>query len=230
MIQKEDSVRKSDQNVLNPAKWLKKLTMILISVLLLTMFGLGGYWLSARQQQSPLIGLLTKLESSRLPTSSSIQQRSTNPTITADQAVPPVLPLDTSDWKVYRSGKYRFQVKHPGNWKVSVNQLEFNLISSSSGSYFVVVEERNPKSLTLDEWFKEATVVDRRPTIKASAQSTIINGNRVYLLETQLKPPNPLFEVYISDKKKRIFTLFAYSKNSADALILRQILRSWTPI
>jgi hypothetical protein len=52
MQQKEDLVHQSDQPVLSSPTWFKKLTMILTSVLLLSMFGLGGYWLGARQQQS----------------------------------------------------------------------------------------------------------------------------------------------------------------------------------
>jgi hypothetical protein len=60
MLLKEDLIHKSDQPVLNPPKWIKKLTMILTSVLLLTMFGLGGYWVGARQQQSSPPHLLTK--------------------------------------------------------------------------------------------------------------------------------------------------------------------------
>jgi hypothetical protein len=53
MQQKENLTNKSDKNARNSPKWLKKLTMILTSALLLTMFGLGGYWLGARQQQHP---------------------------------------------------------------------------------------------------------------------------------------------------------------------------------
>jgi hypothetical protein len=52
MLQKEDLAHQPDQPVLNSPKWPKQLTIILTSVLLLTMFGLGGYWLGARQQQS----------------------------------------------------------------------------------------------------------------------------------------------------------------------------------
>jgi hypothetical protein len=52
MHQKEDLVHQSDQNVWNSPKWFKKLTMILTSVLLLTMFAIGGYWWGARQQRS----------------------------------------------------------------------------------------------------------------------------------------------------------------------------------
>jgi hypothetical protein len=60
MLKKEDFVHQPDQPVLSSLTWIKKLTMILTSVLLLTMFGLGGYWLGARQQQSSPTDLLTK--------------------------------------------------------------------------------------------------------------------------------------------------------------------------
>jgi hypothetical protein len=52
MLQKEDFVHQSDHTVVNSSKHPKQLTIILTSVLLLTVFGLGGYWLSARQPQS----------------------------------------------------------------------------------------------------------------------------------------------------------------------------------
>jgi hypothetical protein len=52
MLQKEDLVRKYEQTVLNSRTWIKKLTLILASVLLLTMFRIGGYWLGTREQQS----------------------------------------------------------------------------------------------------------------------------------------------------------------------------------
>jgi hypothetical protein len=67
MLQKEDLTRQSDQPVLNSRKWPRTLTIILLYVLLLTMFALGGYWLGARRQQSLPTDLLTKLESNRLP-------------------------------------------------------------------------------------------------------------------------------------------------------------------
>jgi Leucine-rich repeat (LRR) protein len=76
MQQKEDSLHQSEQPVLNSPTWFKKLTMILTSVLLLTMFGLGGYWLGARRQQPSPTDLLTKLESSRLRTVPPSQQLS----------------------------------------------------------------------------------------------------------------------------------------------------------
>jgi hypothetical protein len=59
MLQKEDLGHQSDQPVSNSPKWIKKLTLILTSVLLLSVFGIGGYWLGAGQQQSIPTGILT---------------------------------------------------------------------------------------------------------------------------------------------------------------------------
>jgi hypothetical protein len=52
MLQKEDLIHQPDQPVVNSPKLPKRLTTILLYVLLLTMFGLGGYWVGAKQQQS----------------------------------------------------------------------------------------------------------------------------------------------------------------------------------
>ena len=107
MLQKEDLGHQSDQSVLDSPKRLKKLTMILASVLLLTMFGLGGYWVGARQQQSSPTDLLTKPEPSWLP-SATPARHSLIPTITTSQTDP------TSNWKIYRNTKIGFELKYRG--------------------------------------------------------------------------------------------------------------------
>jgi hypothetical protein len=78
MHKKEDSAHQPDGTASNSPKWIKKLTMILISVLLLTMFGLGGYWLGARQQQSSPRDFLAKPKS--IVSNPSVQPLSTTPT------------------------------------------------------------------------------------------------------------------------------------------------------
>jgi hypothetical protein len=113
MLKKEDLVHQSDKPVLNPSKWFKKLTIILVYVLLLTMFALGGYWLGARQQHSSPTDLITTPKPSWLPTATPIQQRSTSPVITTSLPDPTVLPIDASDWKTYRNEEYGFEVKYP---------------------------------------------------------------------------------------------------------------------
>jgi hypothetical protein len=85
MQQKENFVHQSDPPVLNSPKWPKRLTIILTSVLLLTMFGVGGYWLGARRQQSSSTDLLTKPKSSGLPSATLVQQFSPIATITTSQ-------------------------------------------------------------------------------------------------------------------------------------------------
>lgn len=74
MLQKEDLAHQPDESISNSRKWFKRLTIIFIAVLLLTMFGLGGYWLGAKQQQFLPPGLRTDPESNQLLTASPVQQ------------------------------------------------------------------------------------------------------------------------------------------------------------
>jgi hypothetical protein len=66
------------------------------------MFGLGGYWVGARQQQSSP-QLPTKPRPSWLPTATPIQQLS---------------PALDSDWKTYIDQKQRYTIKYPNDWHV----------------------------------------------------------------------------------------------------------------
>jgi hypothetical protein len=113
MHKKEDSAPQSDQPVSNSHNWIKKLTLILTSVLLLTMFGLGGYWVGERQQESSPIDLLTKLKSNELPTDTPIQQHSVSPTITTNQTD------ITIKWEAYANSKVGFEFRYPDkNYKL----------------------------------------------------------------------------------------------------------------
>jgi hypothetical protein len=113
MLQKEDLIHQSDQPVLNSHKWPRTLTIILVYVLLLTMFALGGYWLGARQQQSLPTDLLTTPKPSWLPLATPDQQRSASPT--TSQADP------TAGWKIYTAPDSGFSIKFPNNWYYEEN-------------------------------------------------------------------------------------------------------------
>lgn len=76
MLKKEDLINQSDQSLSNSPKKPKRLTIILVSVLLLTTVGVGGYMLGARRQQSPPRDLLTNPESNRFLTVTPVQQPS----------------------------------------------------------------------------------------------------------------------------------------------------------
>ena len=119
MLQKEDLIHQSDQPVLNPPKWLKKLTMILASVLLLTMFGLGGYWLGARRQES----LQTALQASPmpiwLPSATPAQRHSIIPAVTTSQTD------QTAHWKTYKHEGYGFLIQYPPNLRVVDQRTDF---------------------------------------------------------------------------------------------------------
>jgi hypothetical protein len=105
MQQKEDLVHQSGQPVLNSPNWPKQLTIILTSVLLLSMFGLGGYWLSARREQFSPTDLLTEPKPSWLPTATPSQQLSVIPTITTSQTD------QTTNWETYKHEGYGFLIR-----------------------------------------------------------------------------------------------------------------------
>lgn len=114
MRQKEDLVHQCVQSLSNSHNITGRLTIILISVLLLTTAGVGGYMLGARRQQPSPTGLLTNPDPSRLPTATPIQQLSPHPTNTTSQTDP------TAGWKVYRDEKYRYSIKYPHGWIIAI--------------------------------------------------------------------------------------------------------------
>ena len=135
MQQKENSVRQSEQTVLNSHKWIKKLTMILTSVLLLTMFGLGGYWLGARRQQSPPPHFLTKPKPSWLPSDTPAQRSSSASTVIPSQ--PYSLHSgqfeSTTNWKTYINSEYGISFRYPFNAKITVQKLALLSFEQSDG-------------------------------------------------------------------------------------------------
>jgi hypothetical protein len=107
MKKRENLTQQSDQRVLNAFKWSKWLTISLTSVLLLTMFGLGGYWLGTRQQQSSSTAPLTTPKHSQLPSTTPAQQLSDIPTITTSQT--DVI----ARWEKYTDSKIGFEFRYP---------------------------------------------------------------------------------------------------------------------
>jgi hypothetical protein len=110
MEQKEDLIHQSDQTVLNFHKRIKKLTIILTSVLLLTMFGLGGYWLGARQQQSLLTHLLIRPGPSWFASGTPAGQLSPSPIISPSST--PVITV--TEWETYKQDDL-WEIKYPMN-------------------------------------------------------------------------------------------------------------------
>jgi len=136
---------------------------------------------------------------------------------------------EIANWETYRNDEYGFEIKYPKDWQVEVSAVKSIKIKNLiSGSYFEIIENKNENNLTLNEWFKELTIIDGRPTLKASAKETSINGVKAYKLNSELEPPNPLFEIVgIADTQKRIFTLYAYSRQLDDNIILEKMLSTF---
>jgi hypothetical protein len=126
MQRKEDLIHQPDQPVLNSSKRFKKLTMILTSVLLLTMFGLGGYWLGARRQQSSITDLITTPKLRWLPTTTPFQQSSSASTIIPSQT-------DSAyNWKTYEEQGIPFTFQYPPQTEISWDRNSLSVISYSS--------------------------------------------------------------------------------------------------
>jgi len=110
MLHKEDLVHQSDQPVWNSSQSSKWLTIILLYVLLLTMFGLGGYWVGARQQQSSSTDLITiKPKPNWLYTVTPVQQLSPTPTNATGQA------CTATYWITHTDS--RLSVRYPSCWR-----------------------------------------------------------------------------------------------------------------
>ena len=133
---------------------------------------------------------------------------------------------EIANWQTYRNEEYGFEIKYPQDWQV--NNLTSEIKISKSGSFLEIVENKNDNNLTLDEWFKEETIINGRPTVKAAAKKILINGVGAYRDDSDLQPPNPLFEIVgIANPQRKIFSLYAYSGQLSDNKILETMLSTF---
>ena len=132
----------------------------------------------------------------------------------------------TTGWQTYRNDEFGFEVRYPAWWVEDTGDV--NLVNPESGSSFQVTNNGNPDNLSLDEWFKQAVLISGRPTVKAVAERIMINGVPAYKLESELSPPNPLFEVVaVANSQGDVFSIYAYYNVQEDAEILNQILATF---
>jgi hypothetical protein len=110
-------------------KWLKKkLTIILTSVLLLTMFGLEGYWLGTREQQPSSSDFLAQPKPSWVPSVTPVQQSSSASTVTPSQTDP------AYNWKTYQEEGVPFTFQYPPQTEIRWDRNNLSVVSYSSHS------------------------------------------------------------------------------------------------
>lgn len=137
-------------------------------------------------------------------------------------------PAGSLDWRTYVYKEYGFEVKYPNGWVATRIMREVEIKNSQTGSTFSIVKNSNPESLSLDEWFSQATIVNGRPTVKAGAKPIIINGIKAYRINSELLPPNPYFEIVaIADSQRNILSIYTQYMTAEDGKILDQMLSTF---
>lgn len=133
---------------------------------------------------------------------------------------------ETANWKAYRSEEYGFEIRYPEDWQIDTSTFKIKKLTSDS--YLEIIKNKNESNFTLDEWFEAMKIINGRPTLKAVAKKILINNIEAYRINSDLQPPNCLFEIVgIANSQREIFTLYAYSGQLSDNIVLEKMLSTF---
>jgi hypothetical protein len=142
------------------------------------MFGLGGYWLGIRRQQSLPLNVLTTPQPSRVPTATPFEQLSVTPTITISQTGP------TAGWKTYTNTDLGISITYPSNvylyregyedteqprqvWSISWGNMEYGKVKGAADPNTTGIKLEDLYALGYYSFFVS---VDNNPVYQAPIQ------------------------------------------------------------
>ena len=187
MLQKQDLVNHPADFLPNSHNLSKRLTIILASVLLLTIVGVGGYMLGARHQQSLPSNPSTKPEPNWFPSATPVQQLFPTPKVATNQNDP------TTGWNGYDASHYatkygpayRFSLKYPPDWTPREHDY-----GTGFNVNFLSPDYRAPERGMVEEVLSGARVeVSLASKLKADTLSDWVK--RVYYYDPHSVPINP---------------------------------------
>lgn len=192
-----------------------KIFIIITTVILLTIIGVGIYVLGTRKNQPAIQNLQ--------PTSSPTASHSSP---TNDINLESTGSAETANWKTYTDVENQYSVRYPSTWSIEKYSREYAFVGNSQGIkifseyqkshksnlYITIEVEKNTKNLSLDDFLNnyllcgDAAAVDNKCPKGEYGTKIVIAG----LLGRKLvNPPGPIAsEQVIVLKSDKIFSFF----------------------